>query len=378
MAKTAYIKGDIIQNDNKWIYDWIGWESTCPKDILDVLKEVNGTDDIIIEMNSGGGSVIAAHEIYTAILNYNGNIEIHVVGIAGSAASEILTACKNKITNVGVVMIHNCSSSASGDYRDMDSASQMLQVINQSIRNAYKAKTGLSDEKLVELMDNTTWMSAEEAVEYGFVDEIIKAEPQCSISNVMNRRPIDFYNSSTGIPQDTIEKLKNILLQEKGKNIIEKNKESENQIKNNADNPAPILNKTIPEGRKEMKLEDLLKENPDAADELATKIEAAKNEGAAEERSRLQSIDNIASIVSEAMLNKAKYEEPINAAELALQLATETATSGKKYFEAAVKDSNESNVNQVTATPTETDVDPDEALMNMAVQSANAKRKGAN
>lgn len=389
MAKIINIKGEIIPNDNKWIYDWLGYDSTCPRDVISVLDATKGEEDIIIKMNSGGGSVTVAHEIYTEIVeyiaNYNANIEIHVVSLSGSAASEILMACKSKISPVGLVMLHNCATRAQGDYREMDSACQMLQVVNQSIRNAYKAKTGLSDEELKEIMDKTTWMSAEEAVAKGFVDEIMFVEDndeKGEVTDLIKSSQIAFYNSVSHLKPETINKLRNVLISEK--NINTENNKPDGVIEtNNQVQQASILNKDNPknEGGKQMSLQELLKEHPELANEIeqlkVTAKAEGKEEGVKEERTRLQAIDNIANSIPKELVDKAKYSEVMNASELALKVISDSAAAGKEYFTNAITDSAESGANDVTATPSDPadPEDKDEALMNVAVQAANSKRK---
>lgn len=381
MAKKISIKGAIIKNEYKLVYDWIGWDATCPKDISSVLDEVDGSDDIIIEMNSPGGSVIPAHEIYTAIASYSGNIEIHVVGMAGSAASEILMACKSLISPVAQIMIHNCSTDTSGDYRDMDSASQMLQSINQGIRNAYKSKTGISDEKLKELMDNTTWMSAQEALEYGFVDGIMTFnkvdDPANSVTNMVQNDSNLIINSSGYLSEETINKLKNIIKQNDVKNLNSGNPKPAQQPTIPAEPQACVLDKDnqIEGGNTIMKLEDLLKEHPEIKDEIEQLQAAAKKEGVTEERTRLQAIDKIAPSISNDFVEKAKYTEPMNAAELALQVLADTQAKGQKYMKDALNDSNQSGVNQVKTTPSDQSENPDDALIDFAVKAANSRRK---
>lgn len=387
VARKGSIKGQIISNDYKWAYDWFGYDSTCPNDIVSLLNEVNGKEDIILEMNSGGGSVIAAHEIYTAIASYTGNIEIHVVGLSGSAASEILTACKSLISPVAQIMIHNCSSYAGGDYREMDSASQMLQTINKGIRNAYKAKTGLSDEKLIELMDKTTWMSAQDALEYGFVDGIMTfdkdTDPTNTVMNMVPNNPMELNTSSGYLSEEVINKLQSIMKQKDIKNTNTENIKPALQPIPPADPQACILDNKVTnqiEGGKDVKLEDLLKEHPEIQDEInqlkVTARQEGKQEGITEERGRIQAIDKIAPSVSDALVEKAKYTEPVNAAELALQVLADTQASGQKYMAAAIEDSKKSGVDDVTSTPSdEGGEDPDDALINVAVKAANSKRK---
>lgn len=198
MPKKINIKGDIVQSSDKWIYEWLGIEATAPQDVNKALTSANG-EDIEVDINSGGGDIFAGSEIYTAIRNYKGNVLINIVGIAASAASVIAMAGKSRITPTGLFMMHNVRSNAQGDYRDMEHRVEVLKTVNQSIANAYKDKTGLSDTELFKLMDKETWMSAEDAVKYKFVDNVMFDTP---------KQP-SFYNSFNGIPLEAIEKIKN-------------------------------------------------------------------------------------------------------------------------------------------------------------------------
>jgi hypothetical protein len=291
-------------------------------------------------------------------------------------------ACKSLISPVAQIMIHNCSTSADGDYRDMDSASQMLQSINQGIRNAYKAKTGLSDDQLKELMDKTTWMSAQDAVKYGFVDGVMtfdKGEgPADAVTNMAQGNPLEFSNSSRYLTPDDISKLQSVIKQNDVKNVNTGNVKPVEQPINSADPQACILNKDQTkqiEGGKTMNLTDLLKEHPEIQNEINALKDTAKNEGITEERNRLQSIDKIAATLPADMVSNAKYSEPMNAAELALKAVEDAQAKGKNYITAAISDSQKSGVDQVVPTPSDNDEDPDDALINVAVKAANSKRK---
>nr|DAT54005.1 MAG TPA: Putative ATP dependent Clp protease [Caudoviricetes sp.] len=203
MTKKINVKGDIVSSGDKWIYDWLGIEATSPKDINRALSEAKG-EDIEVEINSGGGDIFAGSEIYTALRNYKGNVIINIVGLAASAASVISMAGKSRITPTGLFMIHNVSGGARGDYNVMDKTSDVLKIANQSIANAYKEKTGLSDKELLSLMDQETWMSAEDAVKNKFVDEVMFDNQSQSIKGFYN-------NFGSGIPYKTIEKIRNTI-----------------------------------------------------------------------------------------------------------------------------------------------------------------------
>ena len=165
------IKGAIVSNDDAWIYDWFGETYTSPKNVSAALEEANG-EDVDIEINSGGGDVFAGSEIYAAIRAYPGTVNIHVVGLAASAASVIACAAKSDIAPTAQMMVHNVSTWAAGNYHDMDHASNMLKQANRAIAAAYVEKSGMSEKGALDLMDAETWITAQDAVDYGLIDKI--------------------------------------------------------------------------------------------------------------------------------------------------------------------------------------------------------------
>lgn len=170
------VKGDIISNDDKWVYDWFEWDSTCPNDVKNALINAEPGEEIEVHVNSGGGSVMAGQEMYS-LLRGNPNVTIVIQSMAGSAAGVVAMAGKNKISPVAMVMIHNVSMhGASGDYHDMQKNAEILKQMNASMAAAYTEKSGKSQEEILRLMDKETWLTANQCLEYGFVDEIIKEE----------------------------------------------------------------------------------------------------------------------------------------------------------------------------------------------------------
>ena len=193
------IKGVIVPNDDKEIYDWFGYDAVCPKDVAEGLEKANG-QAVDVYINSDGGDVFAGSEIYSALREY-GNVNLHVVGRAISAASLVLCAGKSDITPSGVVMLHNVSMyGVSGDYHEMDKASEVLKKLNESIAIAYHEKTGKSRDELLEIMNRETWMHADDAVKAGIVDNITQGKQQFAA----------VYGSPL-IPRSTIEKIRNTL-----------------------------------------------------------------------------------------------------------------------------------------------------------------------
>ncbi|HJE14550.1 MAG TPA: ATP-dependent Clp protease proteolytic subunit [Lapidilactobacillus dextrinicus] len=170
--KKINVKGPIISNDDKWIYDMLEMDSTAPKDVIDGLPDDGST--VEVDINSGGGLVTAGSEIYTALMNYSGKVTVNIMGMAASAASVIAMAGNpTRISPVGQIMIHNVAGGWVGDYRDQAKLSEILKQSSEAIANAYRLKTGLSMEDLQAKMDSETYLNADQAKELGFVDEIM-------------------------------------------------------------------------------------------------------------------------------------------------------------------------------------------------------------
>lgn len=209
------VKGPIIDSDDQWIYDWFEVEATSPKKVIDLINQAKNNEDLEIEINSGGGSVFAGSEIYTALKSYSGKVITKVVGLAASAASVIAMAGdKILISPTGQIMIHNASGGFGGDYRDMEKGAEILKNVNATISNAYRIKTGLSSDELLDMMNKETWLTPQQALEKKFVDEIMFTNDIKLVASINNGM----------LPQEVINKMK---MELKNKEIP---KEPENDI----------------------------------------------------------------------------------------------------------------------------------------------------
>lgn len=194
------VKGTIIPNDDQWIYDLFDIDAISPARVLkDITAAAEKGEPLEVYINSGGGDIFAASEIYSAIREYSGDVKIHVVGLAASAASVIACAGKSDISPTAQIMVHNVSSATSGDYHDMDKMSEILQKANETIANAYITKSGMTKEKALEIMDKETWLTADEAVELGLIDEVAGSK------NVKSQLVAAYCDI---IPQNVIERMK--------------------------------------------------------------------------------------------------------------------------------------------------------------------------
>ena len=130
--------------------------------------------DITVWINSPGGNVFAAAEIYTMLKDYKGSVKVRIASIAASAASVIAMAGDHVgMSPTALLMIHDPSTIAVGNTKDMEKAIETLNEVKESIINAYAAKSGQRRSKIAELMSNETWMNAKKALDMGFCDEIL-------------------------------------------------------------------------------------------------------------------------------------------------------------------------------------------------------------
>ena len=193
--KTLNINGDIVSDDLVWIYDWYEMPCFSPKMARDAVSSLEAGETLRVVINSPGGDVYAGQETFSILYNIRhiNNVEIEVQSLAASAASVIAMAGKTvKMSPVAALMVHNCSTYASGDYRSMTHTAEVLRKINECLVQAYVQKTGMTQADLLDMMDNETWLSANDCIKYGFADEIIRddSEPQLILNAVIGKLSI--------------------------------------------------------------------------------------------------------------------------------------------------------------------------------------------
>lgn len=134
-----------------------------------------GEGDITVWINSCGGDVFAASEIYTMLKDYKGKVTVKISALAASAASVIAMAGDEVLMSpTAMLMIHNPATMAYGDAKEMKHTIEVLDGVKESIINAYELKTGLSRVEISHLMDNETWLDARTAIQKGFCDGYIE------------------------------------------------------------------------------------------------------------------------------------------------------------------------------------------------------------
>jgi ATP-dependent Clp protease protease subunit len=181
-----------------------------------------GTGDVTIWLNSAGGDVVAASQIYAMLMDYKGNVTIKIDGLAASAASVIAMAgTRVLMAPTAMMFIHNPMTLAMGDSEEMLRAKAMLDEVRESVINAYELRTNLSRIVLAHMMRDETWMNAKKATELGFadgmltddkrrpMDETPRAYSLRAVTNSLYDRMRRMPHSSTrasGIPAESLEK----------------------------------------------------------------------------------------------------------------------------------------------------------------------------
>ncbi len=167
-GRTLYLDGYIAEDS--WFEDDI-----TPKQFKSELY--GSKDNITIFLNSPGGDVFAASQIYTMLREYPGKVTVKIEGIAASAASVIAMAADEiEMSPVAMMMIHNPATVVFGEASDLKTGIEMLSEVKESIINAYEQKTGLSRTKIAHMMDAETWFNAKKAVDLGFADMVLYEE----------------------------------------------------------------------------------------------------------------------------------------------------------------------------------------------------------
>lgn len=171
-----YVYGSIRKKT--WIDSWFdtGQDKTDAFTLKDALAKVD-TPNLVVRINSYGGEVAEGLAIYSLLSDFKGNLKTIVDGFACSAASVIFMAGKERVVpENGLLMIHNAWTSAEGDSNTMRKTAEDLEKITQPSVNIYVSKTGLSEEKIKEMMDRESWITSQEAFDLGFSTTQIKKD----------------------------------------------------------------------------------------------------------------------------------------------------------------------------------------------------------
>ena len=180
------------------IYDEIGVHGITAKTFLEDLKKLKGKD-VTIHINSTGGDVFQGQAIYTALKNYTGKVTVKIEGLAASMATIIaLAADRVEMTSNSLFMIHSPMSNVFGNKAQMRKQINALEKVETTMLSVYKAKTNISEDEIEQMMARETWLSAHEALELGFVDEVlgaVKVVARYDLSGYQNKTAEEILNT---------------------------------------------------------------------------------------------------------------------------------------------------------------------------------------
>lgn len=332
--------GEITSEDSWWKDDCITY-----RDFIADLNALGDKKSINVVIQSQGGDVFAANAIYNALILNKAAITGTIVGICASAATIILMACdKRRIAKNAILMVHNPSITLWGSYtsEELSKLTGTIDQVKKSIVTAYMERLDKAEDEINQLMDAESWYVGQEAVDAGFCDEVIETGFENNIfSNCFNLDVAShsFKNYLETVVPDNIRKkvlALSVPPQKEARTFFNKKNEkgSNNMGENAAENMAPVITDA--------------KQLRSAYPEIVNQIVA---DAIKSERERLKSIDEIAAGIPDDVLTKAKYDDPVSAAELALAQMKANNKVGQHALTSMIEDMVNSGANAVGSLP---------------------------
>ncbi|MDX6191585.1 ATP-dependent Clp protease proteolytic subunit [Flavobacterium sp. Fl-318] len=176
------------------MYGEIGFDITDSQFIKE-LDQFKG-QEVKIRANSPGGEVFQGWAMYNAIKEH-GQCDMQIDGLAASMMTVIMLACRKiSASRNAMIMIHNPSSGGGGDSKRLKKDAELLDKVKNLIVTSYSERTGISENEISVMLDAETWLTAEEALEKGFIDEITDEVLQSTEpNNLKNKKPKAVYMS---------------------------------------------------------------------------------------------------------------------------------------------------------------------------------------
>lgn len=363
--------GDIYESQpTDWWGDPIEGQFITLPEFLEDLNAIAGCKSITIRMNSYGGDAMVANTIHNRLreMAREGTALTCIVdGVAMSGGSLIMCACDTvKANPSSLIMIHKCWSFLWGGYNadELREEAESMDAWDKAQVAIYQRKTGMSETKLLHLMGETTYMTGREALEKGFVDELIEdAEPVAVAASADGRclyvAGRQMHLAPGQFAPDNIPTM----------------------VEPEASAPVetPTSKPEDPGGKEDisMSIDELREKYPEQVAQVEAEALAAADhtEAVQAERNRLAEIDEVASLFPSDLVQEAKYgEHPCTAAELALKAAQKAAKAGSKFLADVKEDAAESGTDKIGAAPAGTEDKPMTDADMMAAGEAMAKK----
>lgn len=336
--------GDIYESQpvDPWTGELVKGQFILLDEFMEDLEKIAGCKEITIRMNSYGGDAGVSNTIHNRLRELargGAALTCIVDGVAMSGGSLIMCSCdKVRVNPSSLIMIHKGWSFLFGGYNAdelRESATQMDAWDKMQVE-IYARKTGLPADQVLAMMAETTYMTGREAAEKGFADEVIEdAEPTNIAASADGRylfvRGRKIHLAAGMFAPDTIPTV------------------TTDDAASDMTNTPSAQTDTNEGGNEPMTVEELRQTNP----EVVQEIEAAAR---ADERSRIQQIDEVASVFSNDLVAEAKYgQTACSAQELSFRAAQAAAGQGRKFLANLEDDSQKSGTDEVTPAPAPAD-----------------------
>ena len=181
MNKNFNIYSEIVDDGCKWME-----QDVSPTDFRAFAEGVESGDEVTVNINSCGGSVLGGVAIANQIkaLNAKGvHTTARVEGLCASIATVIMCACERIVMdNTSFCMIHNCWTQVQGDSNELRKQADVMDKMNEVMMSFYKSKFDLTEEELKSLMDAETWFSGSEAKDFKLNCEVIEGQSEYKIA----------------------------------------------------------------------------------------------------------------------------------------------------------------------------------------------------
>lgn len=339
----------------KWAWEEIGEVSSAS--FAKELGKHKNASKINLRVNSPGGDVFEANAMYNFIKAFSkeNNIEVigYIDGLAASAASFLVLAASKVIMGLGsLFMIHDPWLYTKGNASTLAKEIEKLKIIKESMLDIYMTKTNKTREEISDLMKSEKWFKSQEALEYGFVNEIIENDDSLqNIKNIANEINIAAYMNKELI-EEKLNEIKNIE-KNQGREIMPKNLQE--------------LKKMYPEFLSEYEKE--IKAELERSE--ITKIENAVKE----ERERIKALEDIP-VLNEAqkeIVNKAKYEEARDPKDIMAEFFMSNANKAQAEINTSKNDAKNSGINNIAPSVSSEFGDDEiiDAICNAALESYN-------
>ena len=170
------LSGTVMSDDWGKLYAYYGYNTIYPALVRKALEDNPEGEELVLELNSVGGSVWAGNEIYSVLRNSNVQTRVEIQSLAGSAASYLmLGADRIDVSPVAMVMLHRPATWTYGNDEAHRASLEMLDSTSQGVLNAYVIRSAgkKSREEFAELMRKESWLHASQAVEVGLADGVL-------------------------------------------------------------------------------------------------------------------------------------------------------------------------------------------------------------